>query len=746
MSKHGLSVDGATNSCIQQLLEVREKVNLMHTEKLPALRVVGSLQPGCDTQDSVPGESCLSSYVDLEVVRVLQQMPELVTLVEYVRNSIPIEDWEEEWHTFRGAIKKLVLRDDMLFYIGDWMVPVVTADLTIEIAVTSHYNMAHMGRDKLVHLLRRHLWHPRLYAVCRDVCTSCPQCQLMKVSRQWVAPPTFRITTAFPFEMVAVDLVQFQKLREGYLGCLVVIDHKSKWLAVAPIKDKQSSTVSFVLEHQILPYLLRVPLRLLSDNGPEFIGRPFEDLLCRYDIKHVLSTPCKPSSNGCAERVNRTLAEMLRSLGEGAGWRGNLTKVVVSYNNTKHRELGISPAEYLLSKQHWVPDCMLASEKDKKHWKAGHPRFAPFVVGQTVMRKIPRMGHAAANKFMQRYEGPFTVIKVNDNGVTYEVQRENRVLKVHHTQLMGWTVPPPYLEERLKVMNQENDEEDEGRGRRDERVPVIVSSEDTSQSDESSSLISCGANDGNEGCRLVRQVPEESICFAHGEQVPSYVCEDSMIFSSPATRGMNPEFYHIGPREESIREDRQSVGLGDQEKEAGASNLSWSQDCGVVLTAQEEVWDVSAIDACEELGEAFLRGDQLEDPGDGRQEEQREPTYYGSSLAVERTGESEMAAGRMMMTATSVSHLGIPETNAGRGMSEDFCGFDDAEGSWRIRKLRNLVHRGSLRRLGNDTTASRRATRLQGPVPELPYVSEYIIERASNVGKTDWAGKPVVVH
>ena len=52
--------------------------------------------------------------------------------------------------------------------------------------------------------------------------------------------------------------------------------------------------------------------------------------------------------------------------------------------------------------------------------KVGHPDYQLFKVGDLAFRKIPKRGNSAVNKLKSKYEGPFRVKEVNENGVTYD--------------------------------------------------------------------------------------------------------------------------------------------------------------------------------------------------------------------------------------------------------------------------------------------------------------------------------------
>ena len=55
-------------------------------------------------------------------------------------------------------------------------------------------------------------------------------------------------------------------------------------------------------------------LAIRSDNGSEFKNYTLEEFLSDEGLKHQYSAPYTPQQNGVAERKNRTLVEMERSM------------------------------------------------------------------------------------------------------------------------------------------------------------------------------------------------------------------------------------------------------------------------------------------------------------------------------------------------------------------------------------------------------------------------------------------------
>lgn len=378
----------------------------------------------------------------------IQEDTVIVQLKEVVSSSMEVSVWPNTLHEFRGVADLLTVRNNILLYMLDPPVCVVPFCSLVSLASATHECMGHIGREKLSNILKRNVWHPRINKICEDICVTCPQCQRYKIAAQRVSPPVLKIEAKHPFDLVAVDIIQFPRTSQGNVACLVVVDHYSKWLNVVPIRNKTASTVTSVLQHRVFPVLPRIPDRLLTDNGPEFSCALFDQMTDSLNIKHVLTTPYHPSSNGCVERMNRTVAELLRNMSESpTSWDKEVGKAVMIYNNTRHASLGMSPAEFLLTKSHTVIDAPIVPRAEFSYWKPGHSKFVPFSVGDLVRKKVVFQDRSVVNKFKPRFDGPYEVVTVNDNGVSYRIRRvsDGSELPAHHSQLIIWRRPPEYL-------------------------------------------------------------------------------------------------------------------------------------------------------------------------------------------------------------------------------------------------------------------------------------------------------------
>ena len=381
------------------------------------------------------------------IVDIQRKSSELRSLYRVLDRDIPPKQWGGNLKRYRRSHGKLRLVNKVIVY-GEGNVVVVPFRVCVDLAVSLHYNLAHVGRDKVTNLLSTMVWHPKWYEVCSDVCTSCDVCQRAKDGGVRVVPPTMKIITAYPFELMALDLMSLPKTNSGFVACLVAVDHYSKFTAVVPLKNKQSRSVIHAISRQVLPFLPCVPTCFLSDHGPEFISGEFSAFVEECGIEHRLTTPYCPTSNGCVERTNKTIQTLLKTIvQEGNRWDEHISRAVIAYNHTVHAETGMSPSQCLLTKAHNISNSPPLQPELREHWRVGNPRFASFKLGDLVLRRNELQGNSNINKFLPRFVGPYKIVKVNSLGVTYELEdcETKGVIKSHHSKLKIFKLPPKYL-------------------------------------------------------------------------------------------------------------------------------------------------------------------------------------------------------------------------------------------------------------------------------------------------------------
>ncbi|XP_068215653.1 uncharacterized protein [Palaemon carinicauda] len=232
-----------------------------------------------------------------------------------------------------------------------------------------------------------------------------------------------------------------------------MVDHMSKFTYAIPIKDKRSETVARMVGQVMLPMCVCKPVRMLSDNGPEFVGWEFEQMLREWGIEHVYSTPYMPNANGLAERTVRTLTEILRMMSTcGNDWDLYVGRALWAYNATVHKSTGMSPCKFVLNFEKIIRPRLGVSEDDRDVWRKANKRFESFKVGERVMKEVIEKGRMNVNKVRDKFEGPYDVLEVGSSGLSYVLGKLCvggivEKIRAHHNQLRKWNEVREYIQE-----------------------------------------------------------------------------------------------------------------------------------------------------------------------------------------------------------------------------------------------------------------------------------------------------------
>ena len=96
-----------------------------------------------------------------------------------------------------------------------------------------------------------------------------------------------------------------------------------------------------------------IPKSILSDNGMEFAGRIYTDMMRHLGVKRLTSAPYYPRSNGMVERLNGTLQDMIKSAVRetNKGWVDILPFVTATYRAARHETTGYTPNMMVLGRE-----------------------------------------------------------------------------------------------------------------------------------------------------------------------------------------------------------------------------------------------------------------------------------------------------------------------------------------------------------------------------------------------------------
>lgn len=203
----------------------------------------------------------------------------------------------------------------------------------------------HAGTVRMKGLARQYFWWPNMNEQIEQITKNCVQCQ--ENASLPKCPPVAKWNwPTGPWKRLHIDYAG------PYLGSmfLIVIDSYSKWLEVLPVKSTNSKATICQLEKLFTNFGL--PEHIVSDNGPQFASGEFEEFTKKHGIRHTLTPPGHPASNGMAERYVRYFKSVLSKMEkEDGSLQDKLNRILFTYRCTPHPATAECPAYLLMRRQ-----------------------------------------------------------------------------------------------------------------------------------------------------------------------------------------------------------------------------------------------------------------------------------------------------------------------------------------------------------------------------------------------------------
>ena len=173
-------------------------------------------------------------------------------------------------------------------------------------------------------------------------CIKCKRSKLHGGKQAYGLLPPRTNRTVNPFDIVHVDLIG--PYGDGYYG-ITMIDQATRWLEVAVQPNKESLTTAESFDREWLCRYPR-PRQVVHDQGLEFTGEEFQELLRSYGLKSKPITAKNPQKNEICERVYLDLLNVIRCH-TGADRKKVIHYAAFAVRASYHSILNASPGQLI---------------------------------------------------------------------------------------------------------------------------------------------------------------------------------------------------------------------------------------------------------------------------------------------------------------------------------------------------------------------------------------------------------------
>ena len=252
------------------------RILMVEAIKIPDCRMEEIRQATArDPQFQILSKCILEGWPDLR-----SQTPEEVKIYFDIRDTLSVEG---------GVVYK-----------GERVV--IPTEMRPEIRKRLH--AAHLGAESMMRRARESIYWPGITHEIFQMAENCLPCQESKPANQ---KETLIIhdKTNKPWEKIGCDL--FSLMNRDYL---ITVDYESNFIEVEYLASTSSKKVINALEKLCARF--GCPKVLVSDGGPQFISKEFQNFTLEWGIQHNLSSPYHPQSNGKAEAAVKTIKGMMK--------------------------------------------------------------------------------------------------------------------------------------------------------------------------------------------------------------------------------------------------------------------------------------------------------------------------------------------------------------------------------------------------------------------------------------------------
>ncbi|PLW46921.1 hypothetical protein PCASD_08104 [Puccinia coronata f. sp. avenae] len=299
-----------------------------------------------------------------------------------------------------------------LLYVDDRLLIPRSKDLLHQLISEAHDRLGHLGFLKAMAELRRDFFWP---GMTRDTTSFVRSCLVCRRTKAPTTAPTGKMLTPSipqtPLRDLAIDFVGPLKSTAHYDMILTCTDRLSGFVRIIPVlqKDTAEKTAARFFTGWLATF--GSPATIISDRDKTWTSKFWKSLMDRLNIKFHMTLAFHPQADGRSKRSNKTIGQILRTFTakKQSRWLESLPAVEFAINSAVNVSTGFSP--------------FYKVRQALQHNKRCRPR-PPIAEGSWALLDSAdwRGRHqTGTDKLKERYEGPYRVKRVFNNGQNVEL-------------------------------------------------------------------------------------------------------------------------------------------------------------------------------------------------------------------------------------------------------------------------------------------------------------------------------------
>ena len=192
---------------------------------------------------------------------------------------------------------------------------------------------------------RKQFWWPGINKQVEDIAKACKDCHRY---RKKPAPTPL---CSWPFALRSLERMHIDFCEYKGKMILIMIDAYSTFIW-AHVMNADTTTLKTLSVLYMWFADRGFPSTLVSDNGPQFTSKDFTDKMEKWGVKHILTTPYHPASNGLAEKAVGIVKDKLKKMdapGSPLELHIYLQIVLLHYRSTPHTSTEQTPYELIMN-------------------------------------------------------------------------------------------------------------------------------------------------------------------------------------------------------------------------------------------------------------------------------------------------------------------------------------------------------------------------------------------------------------